>query len=104
MTVEVPNYGNSKFRNTGLNGSETLLTSFTFITWSWSVSPAGDVMQDCSATPEACLKVRCTITPLLGLARNEAKISLRGFVDERFFFVSSVPLSVAPLVGLVHCW
>ena len=62
-------------------------------------------MQDCSATPEACLKVRCTITPLLGLARNEAKISLRGFVDERFFFVSSVPLSVAPLVGIagIYC-
>jgi hypothetical protein len=40
---------------------------------------------DCAANPDDCLKIRCTIPQLRGLAANEAKISFRAFVDERFF-------------------
>jgi integrin alpha 8 len=40
---------------------------------------------DCSANPADCLKIRCTIPQLRGLAANEAEISFRAFVDERFF-------------------
>ena len=45
-------------------------------------------VQDCSANPADCLKIRCKIPQLRGLAANEAKISFRAFVDERFFSVS----------------
>ena len=47
-------------------------------------------VQDCFATPGDCLKITCTISQLQGLAGNEARISFRGYVDERFFSVSYV--------------
>jgi integrin alpha 8 len=55
---------------------------------------------DCSATPEDCLFIRCTISQLRGLAANEARISLRGFVDDRFFFDKDVVYELTAMANV----
>jgi hypothetical protein len=46
---------------------------------------------DCaSAPPDQCRQVTCTITQLQGLSANDARVTIRGFVDERFLFDKDV--------------
>ena len=60
------------------------------VCWSLALSIYHSLLQDCSRTPEDCLSIKCTITQLQGLQANEAKVTLRGYVDERFFFVRMI--------------
>lgn len=45
-------------------------------------------LQNCRATPQNCLLVTCDISGLQGQGANRAKVTLPGYVDDRFFAVS----------------